>query len=1037
MNTKSFVAIVFGFLFSLACPGATPGPNSSISGRLTGPNGTAPLPNIEAYALQWNDTFAYWDWIASGQSDANGEYIIGGLSAGTYRVRFQDRMQGDYATEVYEDALSLDTGADIVVPSSTTVAGIDASMTPASKISGRVTGPDGVNPLEGMQTYAIRWLGGDSWDWDAGQGITDANGVFLIGGLPPGTYRIGFNNGSSRDYVRKFYGNTMDWQSGLDIVLLPQTTVFDIDGSLEMASRISGTVTGAGGSGPLTGIQVTAYHFTVAGWTWREGTVTDASGGYTLGGLPAGTYRVEFRDFTRSFLDEYYENGPDVNSGADINTIAGTTTSGIDASLTPASTISGSVTGPDGTTPLEYIDVGAYQWNSDWQWWEPVAFGMTDAGGVYSITGLPAGTYRVEFMDYTMVYLSEAYDNVADLDAAQDLVVATGITLSGIDASLSPPSSISGTLLREDGVTPIVNARIYARDYARGTDTTDSAARTDTNGTYRINGLRAGTYHVRTDFFDSPFLQEWYSDVLRYPDEMSPPTNATPVIVAAGADVTGIDFQLSPGGVLTGALTGASGLEVLDGSVLLVGITNGVVYNAAADSNGTYRVDGIFPDAYQVQAQAPQFKDEWFENTSLRSFGTPVSFAAGQQRQIDFELEPGQSPAIVNVTSSPPGAEIYLDYLPTGLLTPAFLDIGEVGAASRPVRLDSSDPLDPEIAINAETVLPHAISVKRPGSPLPPPEETDGEEGDVALLHFDMTSGETASVQVETTPAGASVYLNSADSPVGVSPILLSNLLPGSHTLLLARDGCLLPRPVRVSIATNTPMLAVNIPLTFIAATNTPSVMIDTTPDGAMVFLNHLSPPFTSDFETDLLDPASHAGTGWHSTEHVALVRIPGYLPASPRAILTATNGYEAVTVILVDQVVASTDADQDGLPDELEDVYDLNEQAPGESGPDDDPDQDGATNEEELAAGTNPLSANSVFATDATTQAAAAEGEFRYVFSTVPFRRYVVQASNDLSNPNGWTNVSGVITATSTRTVYVSPVAPEARFFRAVHISN
>ena len=89
------------------------------------------------------------------------------------------------------------------------------------------------------------------------------------------------------------------------------------------------------------------------------------------------------------------------------------------------------------------------------------------------------------------------------------------------------------------------------------------------------------------------------------------------------------------------------------------------------------------------------------------------------------------------------------------------------------------------------------------------------------------------------------------------------------------------------------------------------------------------------------------------------------------------------------------------------------------------------------MAAGTNPLSAASVFATEPATQAAGAEGEFRYVVSTVPFRRYVVQASNDLSNPNGWATVSGIITATSTRTEYVSPVAPEARFFRAVHITN
>ena len=99
---------------------------SKISGTVTGPDGTTPLQGIEATAYQW--TGSWWEWFNSGYTDANGEYTIGGLPAGTYRVQFEDWQNGDYLTEVYDNAPDLDSGTDIVVPAETTVTGIDASL---------------------------------------------------------------------------------------------------------------------------------------------------------------------------------------------------------------------------------------------------------------------------------------------------------------------------------------------------------------------------------------------------------------------------------------------------------------------------------------------------------------------------------------------------------------------------------------------------------------------------------------------------------------------------------------------------------------------------------------------------------------------------------------------------------------------------------------------------------------------------------------------------------------------------------------------
>jgi hypothetical protein len=223
--------------------------------------------------------------------------------------------------------------------------------------------------------------------------------------------------------------------------------IFNI--SSDSSSRISGTITGPDGITPLAGIQAVAYRWDVDGEFWDRisDAMTDTSGNYTIVGLTAANYRVLFEDWVNGhYLTEVYVNAPDLDSGMDINVGDSTHVTDINASLASLSSISGIVTGPDGTSPLAGIEVRAYRWNANGGTWDLASYDLTDASGYYRIGGLAAASYRVEFLDIENgAYLTETYENSPDLNSGADIVVADGTEVTSINASLGtvPPPVIT------------------------------------------------------------------------------------------------------------------------------------------------------------------------------------------------------------------------------------------------------------------------------------------------------------------------------------------------------------------------------------------------------------------------------------------------------------------------------------------------------------------------------------------------------------------------------------------------------------------
>jgi hypothetical protein len=246
------------------------------------------------------------------------------------------------------------------------------------------------------------------------------------------------------------------------------------------------------------------------------------TGFYTID-LPAGRYKVQFTGWP-NYGNEWHDNKTSFAAANEVVVTAGITTGGIDASLDPPGGISGTVTGVGG---IARPDVEVWVLDADGSG----GMATTNASGAYTITGISAGAYKVEFRSNDPVYLGEWYDNKPDFASATEVVVSAGITTNDIDAVLTREGIIAGTVTGAGGIglsgVPV--------DACPGDGSPCSREWTRASGGYGIMALAAGVYKVRFHSL-SGYHGEWYNDK---PDSAS----ATEIVV--GRHTTGgIDAAL-------------------------------------------------------------------------------------------------------------------------------------------------------------------------------------------------------------------------------------------------------------------------------------------------------------------------------------------------------------------------------------------------------------------------------------------------------------------------------------------------------------
>ena len=637
-------------------------PSGRISGTVTDAATSAPLANVTVQIYNSSGVF-----VTSGVTNSSGSYTVNNITtSGAYYARTFN--SSGYINELYDNigcvtGCTVTTGTPITVTAGATTPGINFVLTAGGRVSGTVTDAASSAPLADVNVEIYNSSGlfvTFVFTNSVGSYISDA-------GLPAGTYYARTTN--SQGYVNELYNNipcsNCNVTVGTPITVTAGTTTSGINFALAAGGRISGRVTDAATSAPLSNVTVQIYNSSGAFIT--SGSTNSAGNYISFDGFPAGTYYA--RTFnSQGYVNELYNNiscltSCSVTTGTPITATAGSTTSGIDFTLTPGGRISGTVTDSLTSAPLANVTVQIY--NSSGLF---VTLGFTNSLGNYtSDSSLPAGTYYARTFN-SQGYINELYNNVncvvsCTVITGTPITVTAGATTSGIDFALAQGGRVSGTVTDAATSAPLASVIVQISD-SSGLFVASTV--TNSLGNYvSNNALPTGTYYAQT-FNSQGYIDEVYNNI---PCLSCNVTTGTPITVTAGATTSGIDFALAPGGRISGTVTEAVTDAPLANVTVGIYDSSGVaVTEGFTDSSGNYISEAGLPaGTYYAQTFNSQgYIDELYNNIACAfgctvTTGTSITVTAGSTTSgINFALAVGGhiSGTVTDAVTSAPLANV-------------------------------------------------------------------------------------------------------------------------------------------------------------------------------------------------------------------------------------------------------------------------------------------------------------------------------------------------------------------------------------------
>lgn len=550
-------------VITVSAPTATSGIDAAmvVGGKITG---TVTASETGSWIRQVDVTVydaVTGQWVTSASTDDSGVYTVSGLSTGTYKIRFYGAS--GYLTQWYGNKADISSASVVSVTAAATTSGIDASLARGGSITGTVT--------ESGSNTAIRWADVSVYDavtgdW-AGYGTTDSSGGYTVVGLS-GSYKIQF---SKSGYQSQWYGGASQTTAAVVTVLAPQA-VTGINAALIRGGSISGRVTEQATGAGIGSASVTAYD--AVSWQCLAWSSTDASGNYRFTGLPTGSYKIYVS--ATGFPATWLGGRGDQNSAVAIAVTAPDVATGVNVALRPGGTITGTVTDQVSGAAIPNVYVTAVNSVTGTE-----GGSSTDTTGVYSITGLAVGGYKVHF-SASNGYQDVWYDNKNPNKADTVSVIAAGTT-SGIDAALVKGGSITGRVTDSQTGLPLrwvsVLVTLPSGSYI-------ASGYTDGAGSYRIDGVSSGTYPLL-------FQKDGYLSF-----------NAT--VSVTQATVSTMDAALLTGGSISGIISDrTTGVGIPNAYLFAINRATGAGGPGTQTlSDGSYALTGLSSGSYLVQVSS-------------------------------------------------------------------------------------------------------------------------------------------------------------------------------------------------------------------------------------------------------------------------------------------------------------------------------------------------------------------------------------------------------------------------------------------------
>jgi len=487
---------------------------ASLFGQVLVQGTSQPIPNATVIASNEATGVAF-----TLLTDSDGRYDVTGLAAGTYDLIVS---ADGYARGVVDGVVVTQTAVPetVALSEESLITGVIAEFAggPAGGVAEVIAQPRG--NTDPNQVYST----------------SSTSGSFAIDGLPAGTYDV---NLSLPGYVSQTVAGV----------------VVAADGSADLGTisfvptaTIAGTIVSNDPNVPANDELVVAMQ----GQVQVASDTSDASGDFSISGLPPGTYNLEVLEAS-SFS---------VNPAVSVT--AGQSISGATILVNPGGIISGTVVDSANSEPIAGISVEASGPNG------ATLITSTDAQGTYSFGGLATGAYEV----YLLLSGSESETSVT-VSAVNGPSVTANLKLGYV-------ATLSGTLSDSNGdpVTDgVVNLYLSGQSVA--------TASTDSDGQYTFLIVEPGTFDVIASADDAAFAPVQSLEVAA--------GDALVQNFAAGSGTIQVTLSDSIGAI--------AGTNVVisyewDGATIPAGV-------AATDSSGSVTFSNLIAGSYAITALNP------------------------------------------------------------------------------------------------------------------------------------------------------------------------------------------------------------------------------------------------------------------------------------------------------------------------------------------------------------------------------------------------------------------------------------------------